>query len=95
MKKIMTWEQWREWGNTGNWTVLPFAVKIPLPAVGLPENWSRAWEEAGPYAFVLESGKVGRYTFLGLNPVSVLRGKGDQAVVEDLDRKSTRLNSSH
>ncbi len=84
MKKITTWEQWREWGITGNWTVLPFAVKIPLAAAGLPEDWSQAWEEAGPYAFVLESGKVGRYTFLGLNPVSVLRGKGDQAVVEDL-----------
>lgn len=84
MKKIMTWEQWKEWADTGNWTMLPFAVKIPLAAAGLPEDWSRAWEEAGPYAFVLESGKVGRYTFLGLNPVSVLRGKGDQAVVEDL-----------
>lgn len=84
MEKMTTWEQWRDWAQTGIWTVLPFAVKCPLAASGLPADWSRAWEEAGPYACVLESGKGGRYTFLGLEPVSVIRGKGGEAVVHDL-----------
>ncbi|MBW4838413.1 MAG: chorismate-binding protein, partial [Paenibacillaceae bacterium] len=83
MKKLTTWEQWKDWAGTGDWTMLPFAVKYPLAASGLPEVWSRAWMEAGPYACVMESGKGGRYTFLGLEPVSVIRGKGSEAIVED------------
>ncbi|MNM61909.1 Aminodeoxychorismate synthase component 1 [compost metagenome] len=83
MKKLTTWEQWKDWAGTGDWTMLPFAVKCPLAASGLPEDWFRAWKEAGPYACVLESGKGGRYTFLGLEPVSVIRGKGGEAIVQD------------
>ncbi|WP_068784434.1 anthranilate synthase component I family protein [Paenibacillus phocaensis] len=92
MENMTTWEQWMKWAETGAWTMLPFAVKCPLAASGLPEDWSRAWAEAGPYTCVLESGKGGRYTFLGLAPVSVIRGKGDEAVVYDLpaDTASTR-----
>jgi len=36
---------------------------------------------ASPYSIVLESGKGGRYTYLGLDPVSVLKGKGGSAEV--------------
>ncbi|MGG6312087.1 anthranilate synthase component I family protein [Paenibacillus macerans] len=84
METMTTWEQWVTWAEDGRWTVLPYAVKGPLAAAGLPADWSRAWEGAGPYSFVLESGKGGRYTFLGLEPVSVIRGRGHEAVVRDL-----------
>ncbi|MDU4695688.1 MAG: anthranilate synthase component I family protein [Paenibacillus sp.] len=91
MEKMTSWEQWRDWAQTGSWTMLPFAVKCPLTASGLPADWSQAWEEAGPYACVLESGKGGRYTFLGLEPVSVIRGKGNEAVVHDLTASGQAL----
>ncbi|WP_018753558.1 chorismate-binding protein [Paenibacillus sanguinis] len=84
MEQITTWEQWEKWVEEGTWTLLPHAVSISLPSAKLPDAWSRAWQEASPYSFVLESGKGGRYTFLGLNPVSVLRGKGNTATVFEL-----------
>lgn len=84
METTTTWEQWENWAEEGSWTLLPYAVKKPSAAAVLPVEWSRAWEDASPYSFVLESGKGGRYTFLGLEPVSVIRGKGDEAVVRDL-----------
>jgi len=49
-----------------------------------PDSWLKAWSEASPYAFVLESGKEGRYTFLGLEAESVIRGRGSEAHVVDL-----------
>lgn len=39
-------------------------------------SWQRAWEAADDHAFVLESGKAGRYSFLGLRPRATIRGKG-------------------
>lgn len=68
------------------YTVLPYAECYRLPdRAGVP-SWEAAWKEASPQgSFVLESGKVGRYTYLGLSPVSVLTGKGDSAVVRSPD----------
>lgn len=63
------------WSAEGVWNLLPCAVKLKT-TTGLPRTWSSAWEQAGAYSFVLESGKGGRSTFLGRNPVSVIRGKG-------------------
>ncbi|WP_246061429.1 anthranilate synthase component I family protein [Paenibacillus oralis] len=79
-----TWEQWRAWAAEGTWTLLPYARKVKAGAVMLPEDWAEAWKGANPYSFVLESAKGGRYTFLGLEPVSVIRGKGEEAVVLDM-----------
>lgn len=83
MEQITTWEQWNRWIEEGTWTLLPYAVSISLPSAELPVNWSVAWQDASPYSFVLESGKGGRYTFLGLDPVSVLRGKGNRATIHE------------
>ncbi len=82
METIISQEQWEAWVAEGECTLLPYAVKY-RPAGGLPANWREAWEQAGPYSFVLESGKGGRYTFLGMNPLSVIRGKGNSAVIQD------------
>ncbi|QKS48912.1 anthranilate synthase component I family protein (plasmid) [Paenibacillus cellulosilyticus] len=53
------------------------------PLVGLESStvasWESAWQNAAPYSIVLESGKGGRYTYLGLHPVSVIQGKDEHA----------------
>ncbi|GIP24810.1 anthranilate synthase component I family protein [Paenibacillus sp. J22TS3] len=82
MNVLTTMEQWQEWASAG-YNLLPFAVRIADNGK-LPSSWMKAWEHASPYSFVLESGKDGRYTFLGLEPVSVIRGKGNRAEVQDL-----------
>nr|WP_275984050.1 anthranilate synthase component I family protein [Paenibacillus hamazuiensis] len=61
-------------------SVLPQVERYDLPQDRLP-TWRKAWEQAGAEAFVLESGKGGRYTFLALKPEEIIRGKGDAAVI--------------
>ncbi|RXZ79305.1 anthranilate synthase component I family protein [Paenibacillaceae bacterium] len=81
---ITPYEQWQRWHKTGVYTTMPLLSKQPL---GLSDNriavWTGAWEHAFPHAIILESGKQGRYTYLGLRPTSVIRGKGLEAVVSD------------
>ncbi|GIP30675.1 aminodeoxychorismate synthase, component I [Paenibacillus sp. J23TS9] len=71
--------------------MLPFILEMELEKdeSGLPASWSRAWEQASPYSFVLESGKDGRYTYLGLQPVSILKGKGEQGEITVLKAGSS------
>ncbi|QJC54117.1 anthranilate synthase component I family protein [Paenibacillus albicereus] len=47
----------------------------------LPASWEAAWQEQEPYSILLESGKTGRYTYLGRQPAAVLRAKGSEAQV--------------
>nr|WP_213528124.1 anthranilate synthase component I family protein [Paenibacillus sp. J31TS4] len=64
--------------------MLPYAETRELAAgEDRPADWAEAWREAGAASFVLESGKDGRYTFLGLSPCSLLEGTADQAVVTE------------
>lgn len=42
-----------------------------------------AFRAGSRHAFVLESGKSGRYTYLGLSPVSSIRGWGSDCTVEE------------
>ncbi|WP_379137138.1 anthranilate synthase component I family protein [Paenibacillus sp. sgz500958] len=63
--------------------MLPYIIQTNPGAEGLPSSWKKAWESASPYSVVLESGKGGRYTYLGLSPVSVLQGKGESAEILD------------
>lgn len=72
--------QWTEWTKQG-YTRLPYMLRGKLKRK--PESWLKAWSEASPYAFVLESGKEGRYTFLGLEAESVLQGRGDAGHITD------------
>ncbi|MCQ4088974.1 anthranilate synthase component I family protein [Saccharibacillus sp. JS10] len=80
---LTSFAQWTEWKSEG-YTRVPYILRDQLNQ--LPESWLQAWQEASPYAFVLESGKEGRYTFLGLEAESVLRGIGEDAeIIEDLN----------
>ncbi|HEY0828491.1 MAG TPA: anthranilate synthase component I family protein [Bacilli bacterium] len=64
--------------------MLPYVIKFPLESHGAA-SWEEAWKQAQDCAFVLESGKSGRYTFLGLNPDSTIQGRGTQAQLDYRD----------
>lgn len=86
-------EQWNQWINSG-YTVLPYIKIYSLDdgADRIPD-WQEAWREADANSFVLESGKDGRYTFLGLSPVSVISGKGDHAIVKYGNDRSEQVQA--
>lgn len=83
MERRVELAQWQAWAKEG-WSVVPYLVQYKGATRGLPLSWRHAWKEASPYAFVLESGKGGRYTYLGLRPVSILQGKGSQGEVVEM-----------
>ncbi len=72
---IETWRQWSE-----QYALLPF-VSASHRTVKMP-SWEPVWQSAATdCAFVLESGKAGRYTYLGLQPVSRIVGDIEGATV--------------
>jgi len=76
---VTTLEEWRVW-RRGGCNALPLLRRVPLgPGEDRPAEWSGAWASAHPYAIILESGKDGRYTYMGLRPSGVLFGKGNEA----------------
>ncbi|MNO25072.1 Aminodeoxychorismate synthase component 1 [compost metagenome] len=77
---ITAWQDWEQWAQE-EWSLLPLIIQTPLAKGGLPASWVKAWELASPYSVVLESGKGGRYSYIGLNPASVLQGKAGAAEV--------------
>jgi len=85
---LTSWEAWQQWHKQGDYTSLPFSKKIDWSDYGYVPAWTEAWEDASPYAFVLESGKVGRYTYLGLSPQSVVYGTGEEARSIEFDKES-------
>lgn len=91
---MTTYADWMEWAEQG-WTMMPYITKSDEGPYhgGLPLSWEAAWQQASPYAIVLENGKGGRYTFLGLDPVSVISGKGQEAVIHDVTQGATSTDS--
>lgn len=77
---ITTLEQWQQWAS--EYRHLPFIRRIPLEADRMA-TWEQAWKHADPCSFVLESGKGGRYTMLGLRTPSTIQGKGSRGWVTD------------
>lgn len=69
---------WKLWSET--YTMLPYVQQFPL-RLNRVLSWEKAWESASDCSFVLESGKMGRYSFLGLHPDSTISGKGNEAVI--------------
>src|SRR5262245_6235189 len=60
--------------------MLPYIRKF-WPAGGgplLPQLWEPAWRVAAKHTCVFESGKNGRYTIVGIDPVEVIAGKGNE-----------------
>nr|WP_019914454.1 anthranilate synthase component I family protein [Paenibacillus sp. HW567] len=83
MEIITAWQDWEQWAHE-EWSLLPFIIRSPQGTAGLPASWTKAWELASAYSMVLESGKGGRYTYLGLQPASVLQGKDNASEVYSL-----------
>ncbi|WP_424768653.1 anthranilate synthase component I family protein [Paenibacillus sp. sgz302251] len=71
-------EQWIRWHAERKYTTLPIVKELPFQLESREgvASWEEVWQDASPYAFVLESGKHGRFTYLGLHPEGVIRGKG-------------------
>lgn len=65
-----------------NYSFLPFGIKKKLTNFD-PIALYKKVKEKEPYHFIFESGKIGRYTYIGGDPLSVIRGK---------DRKILQLN---
>ncbi|HEY2492369.1 MAG TPA: anthranilate synthase component I family protein [Paenibacillus sp.] len=83
-------DKWKSWATEG-WSVLPYLIRMKVSG-GLPASWSGVWESiASPYAVVLESAKGGRYTYLGIDPVSILSGKDNVATLTDLRSGRTEV----
>ncbi|MNB67002.1 Aminodeoxychorismate synthase component 1 [compost metagenome] len=85
MEIVTEWKEWERWSGQG-WNVLPLVIKSGAGMRGLPSSWKKAWAASSPYSVLLESGKGGRYTYLGLQPSSVLTGKGQAAKAVQLER---------
>ncbi|WP_256762292.1 anthranilate synthase component I family protein [Cohnella sp. WQ 127256] len=77
--EVTTLEQWKQWRSKGEFSLLPYIRRIELENDLLPVFWDQVWDEASNHTSLLESGKDGRYTILGLHPVSVIEGKGNRA----------------
>lgn len=74
------WEQWKRWAAS-SYNMLPYIREVAWKE-GLPLSWEKFWEQAAPYSFVLESGRTGRYTYVGLAPRAILIGNNEEAVVK-------------
>ncbi|BBI30684.1 anthranilate synthase component I family protein [Cohnella abietis] len=78
--EVISLAQWKRWSEEGKYALLPYVRKIELASEQLlPAFWDLVWEQASSYACLLESGKGGRYSIVGLRPVSVIEGKDGQA----------------
>lgn len=73
---LTTEKHWMEWST--EYPTLPYVVKIPLGNTEV-QHWLSMWENASTTTFLLESGKAGRYTYVGNRPRSIIYGKGLQA----------------
>lgn len=78
--RLTSRQDWKDWRVS--YTMLPYILAVRLEESSIP-GWDGLWTRAEREVFVLESGKGGRYTMAGMNPVSVIRGKGDTAIIED------------
>jgi para-aminobenzoate synthetase component 1 len=76
-----TYKQWQEWAEF--YSMLPFVRKYDLHEARVTD-WKQAWEQAGESSFILESGKGGRYSFLGLKPSTSIRGKNVKAPLDQI-----------
>ncbi|WP_309122856.1 anthranilate synthase component I family protein [Paenibacillus sp.] len=74
---MITYGQWVDWNERYN--CLPYIEAFDYTASPV-RSWERLWEEAGEAAVVLESGKAGRYTFVGAEPAEWVTGGLTEAV---------------
>lgn len=79
--------EWQTWAKS--YVMLPYVQQFPLKQTNI-SSWEHAWREAAETSFVLESGKEGRYSYLGLQPFATIKGKGNQAEVTRIGQATQR-----
>ncbi|CAM4306124.1 anthranilate synthase component I family protein [Paenibacillus alkaliterrae] len=89
-------EQWIRWHAERKYTTLPILKQLSFQMESRAGvvSWEEVWQDASPYAFVFESGKDGRYTYLGLHPEGIIRGKGmaaESVQFESLEGQTKRI----
>lgn len=83
MSELTTLNHWMDWAKA--YASLPYVTVYPLDEVS---TWEPVWEaSSSPHTILLESGKGGRYTFLGVCPEVVIEGKGERARLQTLDEQ--------
>jgi para-aminobenzoate synthetase component 1 len=89
---VTSYRQWQEWAELH--TMLPFIRKYDLIEARVAD-WLQAWEQASVASFVLESGKGGRYSFLGIKPATSIRGKHTEAPLTKIKQWMEPFHSPH
>ncbi|CAM3692125.1 anthranilate synthase component I family protein [Marinicrinis lubricantis] len=69
--------QWKGWA--ADYPYIPLIESFPLEEELAVETWLPAWQSFSQFGYVLESGKGGRYTYLGGHIQESLRCKDGQA----------------
>ena len=70
-RRLISLEQWSAW--SAHYNALPYVMehRISKSRIG---SWKRVFREAGEPFVILESGKMGRFTFLATEPVEWVQG---------------------
>jgi len=81
-----SFEQWHTWSTEQAYTILPYIHKWKLEhqqAINI-KSWFSTLHKQHQYSALLESGKAGRYTYLGVSPVEAAYGNNQFGYVQSL-----------
>jgi para-aminobenzoate synthetase component 1 len=81
---MISYEMWTKWINKYN--CLPYVATYDLENVRV-SSWSGFFQDVKEAGFILESGKMGRYTFLGTEPVEIYTNSGNLPVIQQLRQR--------
>lgn len=84
---MTTLNQWQAWYTEQKYTVLPYIHKW-TPQVdddAYITSWINIWHKQKQYSTLLESGKMGRYTYLGLSPVEAVYGNMEFGYIQKIE----------
>ena len=85
---IVSFAQWQAWSAEQAYTIFPYIHKWKPEIKQQPyiQSWLQLWHKRQRYSALLESGKVGRYTYLGLSPVEAVYGNMEQGFVQRIEQ---------
>jgi para-aminobenzoate synthetase component 1 len=91
MVVLTSQEHWMKWSE--DYDTLPFLMRIPLSEYQV-KSWLPMWNNTSKTSFILESGKSGRYSYLGNQPCAMIQGKGNHAQILEIDTQSNKIKHS-
>lgn len=77
-------KHWREWN--AQYRCLPYIHEIVVDACAF-DRWTSIQAHMTKAGAILESGKMGRFTFVGVNPVEWLSGSLEQGTLTSFERQ--------